>query len=574
MRILGIGIVNHDDSFCLIENNQIKNHFQFERYIRIKKSDYSLYGAVDYTKFNILKNEIENFIKSIKNIDYYVMTISNKAFEEKSFIYEKALNCNIDLSFKKYTPKNLDDYIKLTPNLYYVDHHIAHACYAFHSSPFKESDILAYDGNGFRYQSIFVNNKKQIFDLGCNSKNPDFMIGFLWSWFSYLFFKSKYHEGKMMGISAHGTVNKKLLNLLYDIANIWKNKFITLNEITFDSNVQSTKINLNRKLLEILNLKNLNELISEENFKTVMATLQYFSMEYTLENLQKHRTSDNLCISGGCALNGYINEEILKRKIYKKIHVPPAASDEGLSIGAALSLSFNFENKRTVIQNSKELMYLGENYIVKKDDNSEYMEDDELIPFIAKKISEGYVIGWYQGRSESGPRALGNRSILADPRNKNMKDYLNFKIKNREWYRPFAPSILEDEVTKWFITNGDKKSHFMTRILKYKKGKDAKVPAVTHIDKTARVQTVTEEINPRYYKLIKEFFKLTNVPILLNTSFNGKNEPIVETPSNAFKCFQKNNIDILVLENNVYFRNGDKNIKPFIEESNVDGNDR
>lgn len=171
-------------------------------------------------------------------------------------------------------------------------------------------------------------------------------------------------------------------------------------------------------------------------------------------------------------------------------------------------------------------------------------------------------------------RALGNRSILADPRNPKMKDHINFKVKKREWYRPFAPSVLMEEASKWFILNGNPIAPYMTRILKYKKGKSKHVPATTHIDDTARIQTVTEEINPRYYKLIKEFFKLTNVPILLNTSFNGKNEPIVETPSNAFKCFQKNNIDILVLENNVYFRNGDKNIKPFIEESNVDGNDR
>jgi carbamoyltransferase len=361
-----------------------------------------------------------------------------------------------------------------------------------------------------------------------------------------------------MALSAYGKINYKLIELFDNIQEKYKNRLIGF---AYGTHVHDIY----------------NGLFSKHpvNIEDFYATLQYYSTELVVNNLKKYKSSDNLCLSGGCALNGYINEEILKRKIYKKIHIPPAVTDEGQSLGAALHALYILEGKRVNINNPNKIMYLGESYSVPEyiKENLK-LEDDELYTFLAKKISEGYVIGWYQGRSESGPRALGNRSILADPRNPKMKDHINFKVKKREWYRPFAPSVLMEEASKWFILNGNRIAPYMTRILKYKKGKSKHVPATTHIDDTARIQTVTEEINPRYYKLIKEFFKLTNVPILLNTSFNGKNEPIVETPSNAFKCFQKNNIDILVLENNVYFRNGDKNIKPFIEESNVDGNDR
>ena len=279
------------------------------------------------------------------------------------------------------------------------------------------------------------------------------------------------------------------------------------------------------------------------------------------------KKSDNLCITGGCALNGYINEEIIKRKLYKNVHLSPASSDEGQSIGCALHALNNFEGKRIQVNNPKDIIYLGEKYEIKEKYHNLYLEDEELFSFIAKKISEGFVIGWYQDRCESGPRALGNRSILADPRNPKMRDHINFKIKKREWYRPFAPSILKEHVKKWFITNGVDESPYMLRIMKYKKNKSKLVPAVTHIDDTARIQTVTEEINPRFYKLIKEFYNLTKIPILLNTSFNGKTEPMVETPEDAKKTFLKNNIDILVLGNYIFFRNGNENVKPLIEES-------
>ena len=175
------------------------------------------------------------------------------------------------------------------------------------------------------------------------------------------------------------------------------------------------------------------------------------------------------------------------------------------------------------------------------------MEYKDIYRYVATKIAEGKIIGWYQGRSESGPRALGSRSILADPRDPNMKDYLNENIKHREWYRPYAPAILKEHVTEWF--ENIEEARYMLKICKYKQGMGERVPAVCHVDYTGRLQTVTKEDNKHFYNLIKAFYKITDIPVVLNTSFNGKGEPIVDSPEDAFKCFKKNGIDILVLKN-------------------------
>jgi len=569
MNILGFASVNHDPTLAMISDDEIKFHYEIERYLRIKDLNIRKFRYQNSFNYKLVYNKIQEIVEqNIKNVDVVALSMASTfVFYNSIFTPIMKKNINYDMNFEKFEENvisyaknlnNFEDHIFFeNEKIYFIDHHLSHLSYSFLTSPFEESDVLSYDGYGFKNQSLFKQNNK-LFDTGINGGTADFFIGLLWVHGNMLYFNSENSPGKGMALSAYGKINYKLIELFDNIQEKYKNRLIGF---AYGTHVHDIY----------------NGLFSKHpvNIEDFYATLQYYSTELVVNNLKKYKSSDNLCLSGGCALNGYINEEILKRKIYKKIHIPPAVTDEGQSLGAALHALYILEGKRVNINNPNKIMYLGESYSVPEyiKENLK-LEDDELYTFLAKKISEGYVIGWYQGRSESGPRALGNRSILADPRNPKMKDHINFKVKKREWYRPFAPSVLMEEASKWFILNGNRIAPYMTRILKYKKGKSKHVPATTHIDDTARIQTVTEEINPRYYKLIKEFFKLTNVPILLNTSFNGKNEPIVETPSNAFKCFQKNNIDILVLENNVYFRNGDKDIKPFIEESNVDGNDR
>lgn len=553
MKILGLAFTSHNDSVALVNNAELVNHFQLERFTKFYKNhsnDSAVYSNINKQTCMY----IENLIKRINNIDYYAISyIDLEKSKFKVNFFNNLLNCDIR-HIRTKLPTKLGDYNIINDNVYYIDHHQAHAAYARYTAPFENADVLAYGNVRNKFQSIFVDSENNIHDCGVLSKDPSFFIGQLWFDLSKSFFKDNFNA-KGMELSAYGNVNQNLLEFFYEVSERV-------------SAVEVEKLSLFDNICKIFNIPNVKYNIEEKYIKDLFATLQHFSTEYVIDNLKKHKTSDNLCISGGVALNGYINEEILKRKIYKKIHVPPAATNEGQSIGCALHALYHLEGKKIKTNNPNKIMYLSNSFKMIKNDDDLYMDDDKLCSFIAKKISEGYVIGWFQGKGESGSRGLGNRSILADPRNPKMKNHLINNVKKMEWYRPFGPSILQEEVSKWFVINGNKESPFMTRIMNYKKNKENLIPAVCHIDNTARVQTVTKDINLKFYTLIKEFNKITKVPLLLNTSFSSNNEPIVESPTNALNFFNKNNIDILVLENYVYFRNNDKNIKPLIDEIN------
>ena len=267
-----------------------------------------------------------------------------------------------------------------------------------------------------------------------------------------------------------------------------------------------------------------------------------------------------MCLSGGCALNSSANGKIKENLDIEKVFIPYAPGDGGGSIGSALVVLNNKYSikKFTNLQNP----YLGPKYeekyinrvaneITKQNFNINSFDENDLCNLVAKKISNGKIVGWFQNRIEFGARALGNRSILADPRNPNMRDILNSKIKRRESFRPFAPSIISDKKQEWF--DQDYFNKYMEVVLKIKKNKEKIVPAVIHIDKTCRLQSVDKISNPKFYKLIENFFKITNVPILLNTSFN-ENEPIVNSPEEAVACFLRTNMDDLVLGNNIISR--------------------
>lgn len=501
MKILGAAYTVHDHSVCLIEEGEVRYHYELERFNRRK------HNWIDEKEENrkLVTNDFEQFAYDIiKKEKPDIIAISGMGYPKSNgLILPKKYHIK---QIRNFTPRNFLSH-NFDGHIYYVDHHVAHAAYSFLTSNFDEADIIAYDGGGERFRTLFIDKD---YNFKFSEKNSDpTRLGGLWGQ-AATYSMGKFAAGKLMGLSAYGKANKRHLDLLKSKTDIFRK------EINWDD---------------------------FDELKDLAASLQYYSIIKTLEILIENQTSKNLCISGGVGLNGYINQSIYESELYDNLHLPPAMGDDGISMGAALHALWMLEGKRPI---NKNLAYLGKEYT--SNIGVEYSYSN-LYPFIAQKISEGKVVGWYQGRSESGPRALGNRSILADPRDTNMKDHINRSVKHREWFRPFAPAIMKEHVQDWFLNVAEAK--YMLKIAKFKEGMGDKVPAVCHIDYTGRVQTVTREDNEHFYNLIKAFNDLTNIPILLNTSFNDNTEPIVETPEDALNTFQKNDIDILVLGNRV-----------------------
>ena len=497
MNIFSIAVNIHDHN-----TYDGKLHFLAERYTR-KKHNLNPKDSHDTTPSREFFQEhfIPNFYRCKEAGDLFSFTVSNLGQQFVIDLIDEHLG---ERSFLDFRPKKLWDYYQ-TENYYYIDHHQSHAAYAFLNSGFEESDILAIDGRGWKFNCIFIDKEGNIKDL-----SHKLSIGGLWNrlaqdlGFGYL------GAGKVMGLAGYGKYCHQV-----------------------DAIVQAYLLNPNHKLPEYA--RKVLDNVSKED---VAYTLQHATVELIKKHVYPLKTSDNLCVAGGVAYNGYMNEELTKHWI--NVHVPPAAGDEGQALGTYMHAEYVLNSnihKPTVYAGKEhtidESIFEGLEYTVK--------HMDEVYPEVAKAIAKGSIVGWYQGKSESGNRALGNRSILADPRNPDIKDIINSKIKLREDFRPFAPSVLEEHYTEYFDTN--QSSPYMSRIMSVTS--DA-IPGVTHVDGTARIQTVTEEFNSKYYKLIKEFGKLTGVPMLLNTSFNCQ-EPIVETPEDAVATFKKCGLDMLVV---------------------------
>ena len=513
MIIGSISSDGHDPNMCIYNSNTNSlHHIEEERISRIKHGSINK-KDIFYEKFNYDKQGI---------IVHYLY--------EKYKTKIEALN-KVNL--------NLSDNISIN-DTYYLFHHTAHAAYTYYTRPLnmEDTDILSYDGWGSFTDKMFFHNEKLI-------DSNIFGLGMLWNTISYFFFSNINYAGKLMGLSAYGKLN---LNL-YEKFFAFIEKMLQLdntNDYNF-LNIKATKQKVVRDLFKNI----LNDTITKNNIhpEDICFTLQKFSEDYVLKYLKIMRQSNNLCLAGGSALNGYINNLIIKNKIYKNIHIGPATGDSGLSIGAVLFIANKFKNTR--IHNAQ---YIGNSLVVNENifkdlkiKNIQQVQYDKLYDIISDYIINGKIVGWMQGRSESGPRALGNRSILCDPRDPNMKDYLNRQVKHRENFRPFAPSIMEEYVEDWF--ENIQESKYMLKIAKYKEGMGERVPVVCHIDYTGRIQTVSEMDNKHIYNLIKAFYKKTGIPILLNTSFNDNEEPIVDSIEDAINTFNKTGIDILVLKN-------------------------
>ena len=469
-------------------------HYQYERYSRIKKHFYFNSHREFYNK---------EFLPYFNGDDQFAWSYTGGALLQYPHWFSELTHVDkIKAPFKPHC-KSIDDYSYSSlwdnlqlDNFYYIDHHQSHAAYALLHSPFKEADILAIDGGGAKWCNAVFFDK-----TGLAHILDELPIGPLWNYCCRCVgLGGESGPGKLMGLVGYGEYNQ----VIYD--SLW---------IVFDTTTNGKW----------------NPVMHELNREDVAFTLQQFTLDRIKEQIVPLRTSDNLCLAGGVIYNGYLNEFL--QQFWTNIHIPPAVGDEGQALGSYMHAEYVLNNHRHVPKT-----YCGPHYNL-PDNDIDYHE-------IAQEIANGKIIGWFQGRSESGNRALGNRSILADPRNPNIKDIINSRIKLREDWRPFAPSVLEEHYQDYFDTRTP--SPYMSRIVPVI---SEEIPGVTHVDRTARIQTVNINQNEKFYNLINAFYKITGVPMLLNTSFNCQ-EPIVETPEDAHATFQKCELDILVIGSDVF----------------------
>ncbi len=451
----------------------------------------------------------------------------------------------------------------IKPKVVNVEHHRSHLASAFFASPFDEAAILSIDGSGdFTTTMIAVGKGNQIEVLD----SVDFPVSaglFYTAFTQYLGFPHYGDEYKVMGLAPYGKPLfaeqvRNALKFTNDGLFSWDaDYFANTTEIKLDysTNVPVISTLYGKKIIEVFGAPRQASEELTQSHKDLAASVQLVCEElilHILNHLQKRTGLKNVCIAGGVAQNSVANGKIIEKTGFENLYIPSAGHDAGISMGSAL-YTFNhiLKQKRAPAVYSA---YTGSRFsndeieIFLKQRGVKYLrlENDQLYDKITDKLIEPGVVGWFSGRAEFGPRALGGRSIIADPRNNKAKELLNSKIKRRESFRPFAPSILKEYVGDYFEKIED--VPFMEKVFPIKKEKQAEIPAVTHVDGTGRLQTVTKDVSPRYYALIDKFREKTGVPILLNTSFN-ENEPIVNTPAEALDCFLRTQMDMLVLEN-------------------------
>ncbi len=438
-------------------------------------------------------------------------------------------------------------------NIQYIDHHLCHASSVYFVSPFKESAILTMDGRGESTSTMLshgINNNIKIIK---EYKVPN-SVGHLYASITdYLGFKAFFDEWKVMGMSAYGT--DKYVKQFDKLVIINSNNDYLLNLNYFRFHTHGAQKWLSKKFYnEFGPRKKYNEKFDQRHFDIAFALQKLveklgISLANKIFDITK---SENLCMTGGVMLNCLMNSEIIKHTKFKHFFIQPIANDPGAGIGSALYYYYKLLNKS---RNYKfHDIYLGTSYsnndVEKclKKNNLSYEKSINLEKNVAEILSQGNIVGWFQGRMESGPRSLGNRSILANPSDPNMKDKLNSKIKKREFFRPFAPAIILEDLHNYFILPKNINSPHMILAGKVKESKKKLLPAITHADNTARVQSVNKKDNVLFWNLINEFKKITGIPVLLNTSFN-ENEPIVNSPQEAINCFLRNKMDVLVIGN-------------------------
>lgn len=555
--ILGLNCNHADSSACILVDGKIEYAIEEERINRIKHflgfPTLSINQCLKYTGLKI--NDVTDIAVNTNpwsNIHKKIL----HAIKYKSINHSVFLRYKNRLSLKKILLKNYQ--INSSIKFHLIEHHLSHLASAFYPSGFDDALGISIDGSGdFVTCALSICEGKKI-SIKKKIYFPDSLGIFYQAMTQYLGFKNYGDEYKLMGLASYGKpiFFDQIKNQLFlDKKNLFKlNLKYFRHHIDLESNFQD-----NTNYNELYNSENISKLFSkdekdfEENLASSIQKVYENYFNNILEYFSKLYKSRNIIFAGGCALNSSANKSLIYNKKFDNVYIPYAPSDNGGSIGAALYVNEKSNIKKTYSNLSP---YLGDSFSneevlksLKKFKNLKYNEMADfkkLSENIAKNLSNGEIIGWFQDRMEFGPRALGNRSILADPRKKDMKELINKKIKRRENFRPFAPAVLEKYQVEWF--DGNFKNIYMSSTMDVKKEKREKIPAVTHIDGTARVQTVSKKLNLKLYNLIEDFYKITDVPVILNTSFN-ENEPIVRTPNEAINCFLRTDLDKLVIQN-------------------------
>ena len=561
MYILGISCYYHNSAACIIKDGEVVAAVEEERFTRKKFDDGFPSEAIDYCmeEAGITTKDLEcvafydkTILKFERLLDNYI-TLSPLGLKSFLNVIPKWLHKRI------WVKEEIKKHLKYNGEIIFPEHHISHAAYAFFTSPFNESAILSVDGVGEWTTTAFGTGKNTSINLTNDIRWPH-SLGLFYSAFTYfLGFRVNEGEYKLMGLASYGKPKyyDLIMNNLIDVK---KDGSIHLNMKYFAYTHANKMVNSKFEELFGCQVRKEDSEIEQIHFD-IGASVQLVLEEILLKmvnHVHKETKLDNLCLCGGVALNGVANGRILKEGPFKKIHIPPSPGDAGSAIGCAMYAYYSIFQKERNISLDKDSMiknnvYVGPEYNNEKIEEFlklynipyEKFEHDQLLKKTVELILKQKVVGWYQGRMEWGPRALGNRSILGDPRSEKMKDILNEKIKHREKFRPFAPSILEEYTSEYFDI--DISSPYMLLVAKVKKPEV--IPAITHIDGTGRLQTVSKKSNPLYYNLINEFFNQTGVPVLINTSMNVRGEPIVNTPEDAFSMLLKTDMDAIVMGN-------------------------
>lgn len=594
MYILGISAFYHDSAACLLKDGEIIAAAQEERFTRKKNDAGFPRHVIQYCmkEADIKASQIDNvvfyekpFVKFERLLETY-LSFAPKGFTSfakampiwiKDKLFQKAL-------LIKELKSTLDENINWQERLLFSEHHLSHAASAYYPSPFESAAVLTLDGVGEWTTTSLAIGKGRDLKVVKEIHFPH-SLGLLYSAFTYYIgFKVNSDEYKVMGLAPYGEprytnlIREKLIKIADD-----GSFHLDMSYFDYATNLTMT----NKKFDELFGgppRKSQNELTQRE--MDLASSVQKVTEEIVIKlakSIAKVTSERNLCLAGGVALNCVVNGILLREKIFDNIWIQPASGDSGGALGAALSAWHLYHNKKRFISSERDAMkgaYLGPEF---KDDDIKMelkacgavykkLSEDELIDKVSTALADEKIVGWMQGRMEFGPRALGARSIIADPRSPIMQKQLNLKIKYRESFRPFAPSVLREDVNEWFQHNTD--SPYMLFVADIQKDKQrimtsdeknlfginklnvprSSVPAITHVDYSARIQTVHIDTNPRYHALISKFKEKTGYPLIVNTSFNVRDEPIVCTPTDAFNCFMGTELDVLVIGNYILYK--------------------
>ena len=579
MIVLGLNCFHADSSACVVRDGRLLAAAEEERFRRVKHWAGFPLEAIKYCL-----SEARIGIESIDRVAMNQDSSANlgaklkyivKSCPSLSMVLERVRNCGAREEVPELLQKTFPE-LKRMPKIDHIEHHLAHLSSAFHVSPFAEAVVVSVDGLGDFASAAWGTGKDTGIDIEGRTLFPHSLGVFYQSVTQYLGFPHYGDEYKVMGLAPYGA--PRFLPQLRQLVRQKADGGFELaleyfrhhkEKIAFEWSGGSPQFKdlFTPALEELLGPRRQPSDPLEERHKDIARSAQaaYEEAVFNLLNVlyERHKIK-NIALAGGCAANSVANGKIRRMTGFEKVYVQAAAGDAGGAIGAAFSVWHQSGGKRTFVMDHanwgpqfgaeyiKELLGREEARIAEAGCSLEHIDDEaKLCRETARAIAEGKVIGWFQGRMEWGPRALGNRSIVCDPRRQDMKNILNAKIKRRELFRPFAPSILSEHVSEWF--EEDDEVPFMMQVYQIREEKRSEIPAVTHVDGSGRLQTVRKSANPRYHALISAFRDLTAVPMVLNTSFN-ENEPVVCNPEEALDCFLRTNMDVLVLGNVVIQR--------------------